>query len=96
MRGLLAAGADKDRASNDGYSPLTWARSCGGSGDTTPAVFVEYIFGWNGLGKQIVEALNQLDLPVVMGAVLVIGFTFVIINIMVDVIYAQLDPRVKV
>lgn len=43
VRGLLAAGADKDRASNDGYSPLTWARSCGGSGDTTPAVFVEYI-----------------------------------------------------
>ena len=60
------------------------------------AVFVEYIFGWNGLGKQIVEALNQLDLPVVMGAVLVIGFTFVIINILVDIIYAQLDPRVRV
>ena len=60
------------------------------------AVFVEYIFGWNGLGKQIVEALNQLDLPVVMGAVLVIGFTFVIINILVDIIYARLDPRVRV
>lgn len=59
------------------------------------AVFVEYIFGWNGLGKQIVEALNQLDLPVVMGAVLVIGFTFVIINILVDIIYALLDPRVR-
>lgn len=60
------------------------------------AVFVEYIFGWNGLGKQIVEALNQLDLSVVMGAVLVIGFTFVIINILVDIIYARLDPRVRV
>ena len=59
------------------------------------AVFVEYIFGWNGLGKQIVESLNQLDLPVVMGAVLVIGFTFVIINILVDIMYAWLDPRVR-
>lgn len=59
------------------------------------AVFVEYIFGWNGLGKEIVEALNQLDLPVIMGAVLVIATTFVMINILVDLIYAYLDPKVK-
>lgn len=59
------------------------------------AVFVEYIFGWNGLGKEIVEALNQLDLPVIMGAVLVIASTFVLINILVDLIYAYLDPKVK-
>lgn len=59
------------------------------------AVFVEYIFGWNGLGKQIVEALNQLDLPLVMGAVLVIGITFVFINIIVDILYSWLDPRIR-
>ena len=59
------------------------------------AVFVEYIFGWNGLGKEVVEALNTLDLPVIMGAVLVIATTFVIINILVDVIYAYLDPRIR-
>src|SRR5690606_22295460 len=52
------------------------------------AVFVEYIFGWNGLGKEIVDALNQLDLPVIMGAVLVIATTFVLITILVDIIYA--------
>jgi peptide/nickel transport system permease protein len=60
------------------------------------AVFVEYIFGWNGLGKQIVESLNQLDLPVVMGAVLVIALTFVVLNFIVDILYAWLDPRVRV
>ncbi len=59
------------------------------------AIFVEYIFGWKGLGKEIVEALNQLDIPVVMGAVLVIAFLFIIINIVVDFIYVFLDPRVK-
>ena len=59
------------------------------------AIFVEYIFGWKGLGKEIVEALNQLDIPVVMGAVLVIAFLFIIINIVVDFIYAYLDPRIK-
>ncbi len=59
------------------------------------AVFVEYIFGWNGLGKEIVDALNTLDLPVIMGAVLVIATSFVIITILVDLIYAYLDPRIK-
>lgn len=59
-------------------------------------VFVEYIFGWNGLGKEIVDALNTLDLPVLMGAVLIIATTFVIITILVDLIYALLDPRVKI
>ncbi|HET8839660.1 MAG TPA: ABC transporter permease [Flavobacteriaceae bacterium] len=58
------------------------------------AVFVEYIFGWNGLGKEIVEALNKLDLPVIMGAVLTIATTFILINILVDVMYGWLDPKV--
>jgi len=59
------------------------------------AVFVEYIFGWNGLGKQVVEALSTLDLPVIMGSVLIIAATFVVINILVDVIYAWLDPKIR-
>ncbi|QDO92645.1 ABC transporter permease [Formosa sediminum] len=59
------------------------------------AVFVEYVFGWNGLGKEIVNALNTLDLPVIMGSVLIIALLFIIINIFVDIIYAWLDPKVK-
>ena len=59
------------------------------------AVFVEYIFGWNGIGKEVVNALNTSDLPIVMGAVLIIAFIFIIINIFVDLIYGWLDPRVK-
>lgn len=59
------------------------------------AVFVEYIFGWNGIGKEIVDALNTSDLPIVMGAVLVIAFLFILINIIVDYIYSWLDPRIK-
>lgn len=59
------------------------------------AVFVEYIFGWNGLGKEIVEALNTLDLPVIMGSVIVIAATFVVINILVDLVYAYLDPKIR-
>ena len=59
------------------------------------SIFVEYVFGWNGLGKEIVEALNQLDIPVVIGSGLVIAFLFIIINIVVDLIYVYLDPRIK-
>ncbi|MCR9182112.1 MAG: ABC transporter permease [Flavobacteriaceae bacterium] len=59
------------------------------------AVFVEYIFGWNGLGKEIVDALNTLDLPIIMGAVIVIATMFILINILVDIIYGILDPKIR-
>ena len=59
------------------------------------SVFVEYIFGWNGMGKEIVEALNNLDMPLVMGIVMFIAFIFVLINLFVDIIYVVLDPRIK-
>lgn len=59
------------------------------------AVFVEYIFGWNGLGKEIVNSLNTLDLPVIMGAVLVIATLFIVINIFVDILYGWLDPKIS-
>jgi peptide/nickel transport system permease protein len=57
--------------------------------------FVEYVFGYNGLGKTTVDALELSDFPVVMGSILFIAFIFVIINILVDLIYAWIDPRVK-
>jgi len=60
------------------------------------AVFIEYIFAWNGIGKEIVDALNNLDLPVVMGAVLFIAIIFVVVNIVVDIIYGILDPRIRI
>lgn len=57
--------------------------------------FVEYIFGWKGLGKLTVDALDKFDFPLVMGAVLVTAFIFVIMNLITDVLYAQLDPRIR-
>ncbi len=57
--------------------------------------FVEYIFGYNGLGRTTVTALEMSDFPVVMGAILFIAFVFVVMNILVDILYAWVDPRVK-
>ena len=59
------------------------------------SVFVEYIFGWNGLGREIVNSLNLLDVPVIIGAVIVVSFSFIMINIFVDYIYKILDPRIN-
>jgi peptide/nickel transport system permease protein len=60
------------------------------------AVFIEYIFDWKGIGLVIVNALEKYDFPVLMGAVLFISIILVIINILVDVVYGLLDPRVRV
>jgi peptide/nickel transport system permease protein len=59
------------------------------------AFFVEYIFGWKGIGKVTVDALEKLDYPVVMGSVLFAATIFVLINILADLLYGIIDPRVK-
>jgi len=59
------------------------------------AVFIEFVFGWQGIGLRIYEALVKEDFPVVIGAVIVISATFVLINILVDIIYGILDPRIR-
>jgi peptide/nickel transport system permease protein len=59
------------------------------------AFFVEYIFGWQGIGKITVDALEKLDYPVVMGSVLVSACIFILINILADVLYAVVDPGMR-
>lgn len=59
------------------------------------AFFVEYIFGWNGIGKITVDALEKLDFPIVMGSVLITASFFIIINMLADILYGIIDPRVK-
>jgi ABC-type dipeptide/oligopeptide/nickel transport system permease component len=60
------------------------------------AVFVEYVFGWKGLGLELFNSLIKDDLPVVMGSVLFIAAIFVVMNILVDIIYGILDPRIRI
>jgi peptide/nickel transport system permease protein len=94
-KGLSELQVIKKHAVKNALNPVVTAISGWFASMLAGAVFVEYIFGWNGLGKEIVNALNTLDLPVIMGAVLVIAIVFITINIVVDIIYAWLDPRVK-
>ncbi|MEL6251541.1 MAG: ABC transporter permease [Bacteroidota bacterium] len=59
------------------------------------AFFIEYIFNWQGIGKLIIDSLANRDLPLIMAGVLMIGVVFVIVSIITDLLYRQLDPRVK-
>lgn len=94
-KGLSSFQIIKNHALKNALNPVVTAISGWFASMLAGAVFVEYIFGWNGLGKEIVDALNALDLPIIMGAVLVIAFMFICINIMVDIIHSYLDPKLK-
>jgi len=94
-KGLSEFKVIKNHAIKNALNPVVTAISGWFASMLAGAVFVEYIFGWNGLGKEIVNSLNTLDLPVIMGSVLIIALMFIIINIFVDVIYAWLDPKIK-
>lgn len=58
------------------------------------AMLTETVFAWPGIGKYIVECILKSDFPVVQGSVMLIGVIFVVINLVVDLIYARLDPRI--
>ena len=59
------------------------------------AFFIEYIFNWKGLGKVTIDAVGNLDLPVIMGSIFFVAIIFVVVNIIVDILYAVIDPRVR-
>lgn len=59
------------------------------------AVIIESVFAWPGLGRLAVDAILTRDFPVVQGTVLLIGASFVLLNLLVDLLYASLDPRIR-
>lgn len=59
------------------------------------AVLVEIVFSWPGMGELIINGITQRDYPVVQASVLVVAMIFIVINIIVDVLYAVVDPRVR-
>lgn len=94
-KGLTLIQVVRKHALKNALNPVVTAISGWFASMLAGAVFVEYVFNWNGLGKEIVNALNTLDLPIIMGSVLIIASLFIIINILVDIIYSLLDPRIR-
>ena len=94
-KGVTPARIMLKHALKNALNPVVTAISGWLAGLLAGAVFVEYIFDWKGMGVVIVDALSQNDLPVLMGSLLYISIILVLINIVVDIIYGWLDPRVK-
>ncbi len=83
-------------ALKNALNPVVTAISGWFAGLMAGAIFVEIIFSWKGIGYEVFEALSKYDLPLVMGATLIFATMFVVINILVDISYGILDPRIRV
>lgn len=59
------------------------------------AILTETIFSWPGVGRYVFEAINYRDYPVIQSGILVVAFIFVLINLIVDLLYTYIDPRIK-
>ena len=60
------------------------------------AIFIESVFNWPGMGLLLVSAVSDRDYPVIMGATLVIGAAVIVVNLLTDITYAAVDPRIRV
>jgi len=69
---------------------LAWAHMLGG------AFFVEVIFALPGLGRMSVDAIFQKDFPVVQATLIAVSLNVLLVNLLVDILYGYLDPRVRV
>jgi ABC-type dipeptide/oligopeptide/nickel transport system permease component len=58
-------------------------------------VIIETVFSWPGMGRLIVTAIYGRDYMMVQGAIMLLAFTFICINLLVDILYTYLDPRIK-
>ena len=58
-------------------------------------VVVEMVFSWPGIGRLVFNAINQRDIPVVQASVIILALVFIVLNLLIDIIYARIDPRVK-
>jgi peptide/nickel transport system permease protein len=58
-------------------------------------VVTETVFSWPGVGRLVFNAITQRDIPVVQAAVVTFSFMFVLLNLLVDILYVQLDPRIR-
>jgi peptide/nickel transport system permease protein len=59
------------------------------------SVVTETVFAWPGMGKLLIDSIGMLDRPVIVAYLMIIVFLFVVINLVVDIVYSILDPRVR-
>ena len=70
------------------HRPAGWASPAG-------AILTETVFSWPGIGRWLVDAIHARDYPIVQGVTLFIAIIFVTVNLLIDVLYAVVDPRIR-
>jgi peptide/nickel transport system permease protein len=94
-KGLTAWTVVVKHALSNALIPLVTLIGLQGGALLGGAVITETIFAWPGLGELTVRAIQQRDYPVVQGCVLVIALTYVVMNMITDILYAIVDPRIR-
>ncbi len=59
------------------------------------AILVETVFAWPGLGRLMVQSVNNRDVPLVLGCIVILSISYSVVNLLVDLVYGFVDPRVR-
>jgi peptide/nickel transport system permease protein len=94
-KGLAGWAVVWKHALSNALIPLVTLIGLQGGALLSGAVITETVFAWPGLGELTIRAIQQRDYPVVQGCVLVIALMYVVMNVLTDVLYAHLDPRIR-
>jgi peptide/nickel transport system permease protein len=94
-RGVSRAGAVLRHAFRNSLIPIVTVLGLQFGAVLTGAVITETIFGWPGVGRLLIQSIGTRDYPAVQGCILLIAVTYVSMNLIVDVVYGFLDPRIR-
>ena len=94
-RGLSCARAVVAHAFRNSLIPVVTILGLQLGAVLTGTIITETIFSWPGVGRLLIQAINFRDYPLVQGCILLISVTYVTMNLVVDVLYAWLDPRIR-
>lgn len=94
-RGASYARAVLRHAARNSLIPIVTVLGLQAGSVLTGAVITETVFAWPGVGRLLVQSINFRDYPLVQGCVLLIAVTYVAVNVVVDIVYGVLDPRVR-
>ena len=94
-KGVAASTTIIKHGLRNALNPVVTTISAWLAGTLAGTLFIEQIFNWPGIGQLAYDAVLQLDFPVIQGTVLIAAVVFVVVNFFVDIIYAILDPKVR-
>ena len=94
-KGLTGKKVDQRHVMRNAWLPVTTVIGLQVGGLLGGAVLTETVFVWNGVGRWVVDAIQNHDYPIIQSTILVFAALFLIVNLLVDIGYAYLNPRIR-